>query len=65
MCTIPEENSIGLVNATLSDDNTLVTIHFNNSVVLTYGFDIYSAIKITVTGPLEPYNVSWYLEDSD
>jgi len=40
-------------------------VQFNNSIVLLEGYDIYSAIRISVTGQLEPYNVSWYLRDAD
>jgi hypothetical protein len=43
----------------------MVTINFNNSVVLQNGFDIYSALTINVDGPLAPYNMSWYLQDAN
>jgi len=52
-------------NATFSTDNSYVTLFFNNSIVLQDGFDIYKAIEVSVTGPMEPYNFSWYLNNSD
>lgn len=43
----------------------MITIGFNNSIVVQKGFDIYSAIQISVEGPIGPYNVSWYLLKSE
>lgn len=65
VCTIPDIYSPGIINATFSDDNYFLYIYFNTSIVLLPGFDIYEAIKIDVSGPLKPYNLSWYLVNSD
>ena len=64
-CSIDPINTIGITNATMADDQSNVTIYFNNSVILQAGFDIHKAISVEVTGPLAPYNFSWYLKDAD
>jgi hypothetical protein len=47
------------------EDQSSVSIFFNNSVILQAGFDIFKAITVNVAGPLAPYNFTWYLEDAD
>ncbi len=64
-CYIGPENTIGILNATMDRDNGRVVIRFNNSIVLQPGFDIYAAISVDVYGPMVPYNMSWYLYNSD
>jgi cysteine-rich repeat protein len=64
-CYIDPVNTIGIENATMADDQSSVTIYFNNSVILQSGFDIYKGITVKVDGPLAPYNFSWYLEDAN
>eukprot|EP00347_Sterkiella_histriomuscorum_P005840 403355069 len=64
-CTIDPINTIGIQNATMVDDQSSVSIYFNNSVVLQSGFDIFKAIEVNVVGPLAPYNFTWYLKDAD
>ena len=51
--------------AHLFPDNHNLTIYFNNSVILTGEFDIYKAITVSIEGPYKPYNMDWYLENSD
>lgn len=64
-CTIEAQNAIGMQGAHLAEDNSRVSIYFNNSVVLTGEFDIFKALSVTVTGPYEPYYMDWFLEFSD
>ncbi len=44
VCWIPPEDAIGIENVTLYSNNTLLTVQFNNSIVMLEGYDIYSAI---------------------
>ena len=64
-CYIAPSLAIGIDSIQYDKDMDTVSIHFNNSIILQPGYDIYNAISIDVTGPLEPYNMSWYLEDAD
>lgn len=64
-CTIASTDAIGIDNATLSTNQTVATIYFNNSIILQSGFDIYSALDVSIDGPLEPYNFTWYLSNAN
>jgi hypothetical protein len=49
----------------MSENQTMIMIYFNNSIILEPTFDIYSAIVIDINGPLAPYNMSWRLDKAD
>lgn len=50
---------------TFNDETYEIKIQFNTNIIVQDGFDIYNALFLEVEGPLAPYNMTWYLEDSD
>ena len=65
ICSIDPTYSISVVNVTMAEDQSSVTILLNNTVVLdpSYIFDLYKAITVDISGPLAPYNYTWKLEN--